>query len=263
MSQRSSPLLAVAHWVRRTAVLLVGTVLLALILLLVWARQVAAADEPARFALDSDEVVLVSRDPWISFRPRDGDPVTGVIFYPGGKAEPTAYAPILRNLAARGYLVVMTPMPLNLAMLAPERAARVMARFPDIRHWVIAGHSLGGVVAAEFAERHVHEVAGVMLWASFPASFTDLSEAQFPVLSVSATADALSTPAKIAAARPLLPANTRYVVIEGGDHWNFGNFAPGKGTATITRDRQQAVILSATEAFLDTISPAPADADEP
>ena len=243
------------------ALVVTGTIMLALILLLVWARQVAAADEQARFALDSDEVVLISRDTWTTFRPRDIDPDIGVIFYPGGKAEPIAYAPILHGLAARGFLVVMTPMPLNLALLAPERAVRVMARFADIRHWVIAGHSLGGVVAAEFAKRHTQELAGLMLWASYPSNFTDLSHTQLPVLSVYAASDTLTTPADLAATRQRLPANARYVMIDGADHWSFGNFAQGKGTDTNARNRQQSAILDATEAYLRAISPASVNAD--
>ena len=33
----------------------------------------------------------------------------GLVFYPGGLVEPSAYAPVLRNLAEAGYLVVITP----------------------------------------------------------------------------------------------------------------------------------------------------------
>ena len=239
-----------ARWVWRTAVVLAAHDAHRLYALLSELAQAAAADASARFALDSDDVVTVSRDDWFVFRPADSDPTLGMIFYPGGKAEPAAYAPLLRNLAAQGYLVVMTPMPLNLALLAPEQAARVLPRFPEIRTWVIAGHSLGGVMAAEYAERHPDEIAGLVLWASYPASFSDLSHASLPVLSVVATADALTTPAKVEATRQLLPPDTRFVTIEGGDHWNFGNFAPGPGTAKIPREQQQDEILLATGAFL-------------
>jgi len=40
--------------------------------------------------------------------------------------DPRAYAPAARALAEEGYLVVIVPMPLNLAVLAPGRAAEVM-----------------------------------------------------------------------------------------------------------------------------------------
>lgn len=244
-----------ARWTWRLAIAIAASLLVACIALLVWARQVAPADPAARFALDPDDVVTVSRDDWIVFRPGDSDPTVGLIFYPGGKAEPAAYAPLLRNLAAQGYLVVMTPMPLNLALLAPERAERIPPRFPEIRTWVIAGHSLGGVMAARYAERHRDNIAGLVLWASYPAESSDLSHTSMPVLSVFGTADTLTTPAKIAATRHLLPPATRFVGIEGGDHWNFGNFAPGRETAQISRDEQQGEILQATGAFLQELVP--------
>ncbi|MBM3259759.1 MAG: alpha/beta fold hydrolase [Candidatus Sericytochromatia bacterium] len=39
----------------------------------------------------------------------------------------------------------------------------------------MGGHSLGGVVAASYAEAHPDRVAGLVLWAPYPADGTDLS----------------------------------------------------------------------------------------
>ena len=41
----------------------------------------------------------------------------GFIFYPGGKVEYSAYLPLMLELADRGILCVLTPMPFNLAVL--------------------------------------------------------------------------------------------------------------------------------------------------
>jgi pimeloyl-ACP methyl ester carboxylesterase len=204
----------------------------------------------------------VSKDPWITFQPRDVDPVAGVIFYPAARAEPAAYAPILHALAARGFLVVMTPMPLNLAILAPERAGRVMARFSGIRYWIVAGHSLGGVAAATFAASHERELAGLMLWAATPGSFRDLSNSGIAVLSIFATGDALTTPADIERSRKRLPIATHFVPIEGGDHWSFGNFAIKRPPESISRESQKALILDAAQSFLEKLSAAPGSADD-
>jgi pimeloyl-ACP methyl ester carboxylesterase len=263
MPSRKRHFFTAAGWMRRFVVVVASASLLALAAVLVWARQVVPADATAHFALDSDDIVLVSKGDWITFRPRDSDPTIGLVFYPGGKAESAAYAPVLRRLAERGFLVVVTPMPLNLAMLAPNRAEAVMARFPTILRWVIGGHSLGGVMAAEFAERHAEQLAGLTLWASYPAEFTDLSQSSLPVLSLYGTEDDLATVAKVEQARSRLPTHTVYVSITGGDHWNFGDFAAGSGTARIPRYEQQALALDATQAFLEKIGPAPADSEEP
>jgi hypothetical protein len=260
--RRSGLATGTGWWVRRAIFVLATVTLLASIWLLIWARLIIPADRSARFALDSDDVIIVSKDEWIGFRPRDVDPIIGVIFYPDKKAEPAGYAPMLRELAARGFLVVITPMPLNLALFAPERARRVMSRFSDIQRWVIAGHGLGGMTAAMFAERHTDKLAGLMLWASSPALFSNLSKALIPVISIYATADELTAPIDIERSRERLPADTSYVAIQGGDHWNFGDFSPAAGTATISRDRQQAAALDAAQAFLERISPVPVSSDD-
>ena len=247
------------RWLRRLIASVALVFALGVVALIVWARQVTAADPAAAMALSGNEAVVVRRDEWFVFEPRDVDPATGIIFYPGGKADPIAYAPMLARLAAEGYLVVMTPMPLNLAMLAPDRAASVMARYPALRQWIMAGHSLGGVLACSFARRHRERLAGLILWASYPASFDDLSDSALPTLSIYATLDALTTPANISQTRPLLPSDTSYVEITGGDHWNFGDFGRERATAVISRETQQAQILRATLDFVRRVAPTPAN----
>lgn len=252
----STPLLRLftaARWVRRATVALTIALLLGLVVLLVWVRQGAPADKTAHLAFDPDEAIIVSREQWIAFQPRDADPTVGVIFYPGGKAEPAAYAPILRDLAGRGYLVVLIPMPLNLAFLGIDRADAVIARFPDIRRWFIAGHSLGGVAAAEYVDRHPGIVAGLILWASYPGASSDLSTLDLPVLSIMASNDRLAAPDEIERAGERLPPTTQYVSVAGGDHWGFADFAIPPADDGITRDDQKAQVLGATQAFLDAV----------
>jgi hypothetical protein len=248
----------VARWLRWLGAAL--TLLLALggVALVIWARQLSPADPAAAAALSNSDAVTVQRDEWIVFQPRAIDASTGMIFYPGGKADPTAYAPILSRIAAAGYLVVLTPMPLNLAILAPDRAARVIGRYPAIKRWAIAGHSLGGVLACAFASEYREQLAGLVLWASYPAPMDDLSGAALPTLSIYATRDELTRPDDIEQSRARLPVATTYVEIKGGDHWNFGHFAIDRSTAGISREEQQTIVLDATLAFLRKVAPLPA-----
>lgn len=248
----------VARWLRRLGATL--TLLLALggVALVIWARQFTAADPAAAAALSNNDAVTVQRDEWVAFQPREIDASTGVIFYPGGKADPMAYAPILSRIAAEGYLVVLTPMPLNLAILAPDRAESVIARYPAIKRWTIAGHSLGGVLACAFASEHREQLAGLVLWASYPAPMDDLSGSALPALSIYATRDELTRPDDIERSRARLPGATTYVEITGGDHWNFGHFTIDRSTASMSREEQQTMILDATLAFLRRVAPLPA-----
>jgi hypothetical protein len=215
-----------------------------------WAQLVPPPMAEATAALTSDAAVTVTTDRWLTFTPTGAAPTTGFVFYPGGRVDARAYAPAGRELAAAGYLVVIAPMPLHLAVFAPNAAAAVIAAHPEIGCWEVGGHSLGGAMAASYAA--VNPVGGLVLWAAYPAASADLSAAELAVVSISASGDGLATPAKIAASRPLLPPDTTWVVIAGGNHAQFGWYGPqaGDGAATISRAAQAAQTVAATAANL-------------
>jgi dienelactone hydrolase len=218
----------------------------------IWASTAAAPMPEALAALQSDSQVQVETDPWLVFRPVGDDPAVGLILYPGARVDPRAYAPAARALAQEGYLVVIAPMPLNLAIFAPDRAAEVMAAFPGVDRWALGGHSLGGAMSARFAYQNPDAVQGLVLWAAYPASTDDLSSHSLAVTSIYGTRDGLATGDKIAASRPLLPLDTSWVAIEGGNHAQFGWYGSqsGDNTATISREEQQDQIVAATLSLL-------------
>jgi hypothetical protein len=91
-------------------------------------------------------------------------------------------------------------------------------------------------------------VAGLGLWAAYPAGSSDLSGRDLAVASIYGTRDGLATEEEIAASRPLLPPDTQWTAIEGGNHAQFGWYGPqsGDNEATISREEQQAQIVAAT-----------------
>ncbi len=232
---------------------------LALLLLLATAGFVFWAENPlgpmsgALPALQSDAQVEVSTEPWLTFAPATHSPTTGLILYPGGRVAPRSYAPLARQITAAGYLVVIPPMPLNLAVFAPGRADDVIAAHPEIKHWVIGGHSLGGSMAANFVYNHPESVDGLLFWASYPAGNNPLAGLNLPILSIYGTEDMGRE--GIEARRGLLPPHTEWVVIQGGNHAQFGWYGlqPGDGEALISREEQQAQILQATLNFLNNL----------
>jgi dienelactone hydrolase len=234
--------------------LLIGLLVLigvAAMALFFWVGNPQTAMEIAEISLESDEQVRVVREPWLSFMPQDSDPEVGFIIYPGGLVVPEAYAPTARAIAEQGYLVVITPMPLNLAVLNVNEAADVMLAYPEIDHWAIGGHSLGGSMAAAFADQN-EDVAGLVFWASYPADSNDLSGQAIAVSSIYGTLDGLATPEDVLAAKPLLPEDTVWVPIEGGNHAQFGWYGPqdGDNPATISQQEQQEQVIAATIALL-------------
>jgi hypothetical protein len=212
-----------------------------------WAETPLGPMPEALAALESDAQVQVEQGNWYVFQPLEGKPDTGIIIYPGGRVDSRSYAPMAHALAGEGYLAVIVPMPLNLAVFDPGAAAKVMADYPEISSWAVGGHSLGGAMAANFVRKNPAAQDGLFLWAAYPASGDDLLGLDVKVISIYGTLDGLMTGADVEASRPLLPADTVWVPIEGGNHAQFGWYGdqPGDNPATISREDQQAQIYDA------------------
>lgn len=222
----------------------------------VWANDALPASDIALQAMQSDSKVFVSEENgWVTFSPADAaQPELGVIFYPGGRVDYRAYSPVLRMIAEQGYFVALVPVPLNLAFFDINVAARVQAQYPDIAHWVVAGHSLGGVAASVYAKDHLDELDGLVFFASYPAD-DSLKNTELKVFSIYGTRD-MAGMDKFDETKALLPADTQFVVIEGGNHAQFGSygFQPGDNEATISPEEQWTQISTATVEFLKTLS---------
>jgi dienelactone hydrolase len=177
---------------------------------------------------------------WYVFQPAQPTD-TGFIFYPGGLVDPAAYAPLMQQLSDQGIMTVIVPMPLDLAIFGVNKATDVIAAYPEIDHWIIGGHSLGGSMAAEFVKGQPTAVESIAFMAAYPADSTNLSALPIKVVSLHGSNDGLATDAKIQNSLKNLPADTKVVLIEGGNHAQYGNYGPqaGDGVATISREEQQ------------------------
>jgi dienelactone hydrolase len=201
-------------------------------------------------AMQSDGRVEVDDGTYVVFRPAGAEPTTGLIVYPGASCDVRGYAPVLRRVAERGYLVVGVPMPLNMAIFAPDRADAVRAAFPAVQRWVVAGHSMGGAMAARYAHRHPDDLAGLILWDSYPPESDTLVDSPFPVWHIHrATADGRA-PEKFEGMRKLFPVTSTWVPVPGGNHMQFGSFIGGgyqeEWTAKITALEQQDIAVTGT-----------------
>lgn len=234
--------------------LLLGFFVVAVVILgfLAWASSVSGPAPEAVAALRPDSAVTVSMDQFVVFQPAQKKPTTAFVFYPGARVDYRSYAVPLHKIAAEGYLVILLPVRLNLALLDVNAADRALAAFPAIRHWAVGGHSLGGVAAAAYASRH--HVDGLVLWASYPSN-DSLRNSTVKVISAYGTQD-ISGVRAFDTSRALLPIDTQYVVIQGGNHAQFGDYGvqPGDKEPEITRAEQQKQAVDATVQFLKEIS---------
>ncbi len=161
----------------------------------------------------------------------DGDGDIGFVFYPGGKVEAAAYAPLMQKLSKRGITCVLVEMPLKLAVLDAGAWEEAIAYAPGVKTWYIGGHSLGGAMASSCDPK---VFAGVVLLAAYPTDTVDI-----PVLSLRGTEDKVLDMEAYREGLAFMKDQTE-VVIEGGNHAQFGYYGlqDGDGTATITREEQ-------------------------
>ncbi len=217
--------------------LLPGQLLLILVLgFFLYAGDAYRADGEALAALESDERVRISPTGygWFFDGPSEEK---ALIFYPGGKVEETAYAPLLRLFAEQGLDVCLVKMPLRLAVLAPSRADRVMAEH-DYDEWYLGGHSLGGAMAAWYASGRGGELRGLLLLAAYPTR--DLPEG-LRVLSICGSEDGVINREKLAAGEQFFPSDVQICELPGGNHARFGSYGPqaGDGEARISPEEQR------------------------
>lgn len=182
------------------------------------------------------------------FRPENAE--KGLIFYPGGKVEYTAYQPLMAVCAEQGLLCALVEMPFNLAVLDINAAEGIQEQYPDIESWYIGGHSLGGSMAAAYLANHAEEYDGLILLGSYAA--TDLSDAEIDVLSVYGSEDQVMNREKYDASKSNLPDGFAEVVIDGGCHAYFGMYGAQEGDGDPAISNEEQILLTA-EIILDAI----------
>ena len=161
---------------------------------------------------------------------------TALAFYPGGKVQAEAYMPLLRRIARDGTDCYLVKMPFNLAVFGVNRVEGVMAAHPHDR-WLLAGHSLGGAMAARWAAAHPGRLDGLVLLAAYPDR--PLPE-DLPVLVLYGSEDGVLNRSNLKKTASLLPHDAVVRQLPGGNHAYFGSYGEqrGDGIAAITPEAQ-------------------------
>lgn len=154
---------------------------------------------------------------------------SAIIFYPGAKVETEAYLPILDQIRSKGILCILVEMPFHMAIFDSNAGEDIIEKFPDIKHWYMAGHSMGGAMASKFAAVHKEDIDGVILLGAY--LYGDYPEE-----------DTLTIYGSLnQSVEDKIDYTENIVEIEGGNHAQFGNYGMQKGDvpATITTQEQQ------------------------
>ncbi|MBQ4044808.1 MAG: alpha/beta hydrolase [Lachnospiraceae bacterium] len=227
----------------------IAVLVIAAAVFLIYVEDYYHADALAVQMLESDEQVQVTQTDygWFFDGPSQED---GLIFYPGGKVEETAYAPLLHMLAREGMDVCLVRMPFRLAVFGADKAAGVMERY-DYDHWSIGGHSLGGVMASSYAAKHSEAFTSLILLASYSTAEVDDS---LTVVQIYGSEDQVLNRESMEKNRDNLPEAAIEYVIPGGNHAQFGSYGPqeGDGLPTISGQEQ---VEKTVEKIIDSVLP--------
>ncbi|NMA78971.1 MAG: alpha/beta hydrolase [Actinomycetales bacterium] len=225
-------------------------VLVAVVGVIAWSRTGVMTAEPGPWGdvVEDPRVTVADSETALILQPSETGPAeTGLVFYPGGKVEPEAYAARLSPLVTEhGVTVVIARPTLNLALLDRRGLDTFTASAPEIGTWWVGGHSLGGVRACQVAP----DADGLVLFAAYCAN--DLSTQDLPALSLSGSEDALSTPEDIAEHRGNLPEAATMLEIDGANHAGFGDYGAqrGDGTASLGDEEMDGEVAAALSEFV-------------
>ena len=165
---------------------------------------------------------------------------TAMIFYPGAKVEAEAYLPLLDQIRQTGITCILVHMPFHMAIFDANAAEDVIEQFPAFQHWYIAGHSMGGAMASQFASDHPDQIDGLILMGAYIYG-------DYPAEKTLTIYGSLNQ-----SVEDHIDYTENIVEIEGGNHAQFGNYGPQKGDlpAAISAEEQQKQTVAAIEAFL-------------
>ncbi len=206
------------------------------------------ADETALTALKSDDAVQVSRIPQGGYFFDGPCKDTAIIFYPGAKVETSAYAPLMHRIAEERADVFLLDMPLHMAFFGINKADRIRSAYGTYSSWFMAGHSLGAAMAAQYVSEHLDAYDGLIMLAGYPTR--NLHADGFSLLNIYGSNDGHT--GMLAKNPQYRPQDTTEVVIDGGNHAQFGNYGiqKGDGTSDISALQQQEEAAAAIVSFI-------------
>ena len=203
-----------------------------------------ARPEANKYLESSDKVTVTKTDFGYFFDGKGED--TAVIFYPGAKVEGIAYAELLYNIAESGVDTFLVEMPFRLAFFGVNNADYVLENY-QYENYYMMGHSAGGVVASSYAAKH-DGIKGLIFLASYPnAEIKDKK-----VLSIYGTLDGVLNKKEYDKSKAKFPVDYTEVVIDGGNHTQFGcyDLQDGDKVATVTYEKQQKMTIDSIINFL-------------
>lgn len=195
---------------------------------------------------NSNTVEFITSDSYMILMPKknekDTSTETGIIFYPGGLVDYHSYLPLFTLCAEEGIVCYIVRMPFGFAFMDKKIAGKIQKQHPEIKNWYLAGHSLGGAIAASYISQHTKDFNGLVLLASY--STHDISNSGLKVLSIYGSNDGILDLEHYQENHKNLPSAEKgltEIIIDGANHAQFASYGTQKGdyTAAISASEQQ------------------------
>ena len=216
-----------------------AVILTACVAFFIFVSDTYSPDDVALSVLSLDGVF--EQDGYIELK-SDGSKL-GLIFYPGAKVEYESYLPLLNSIREKGVSCYLVEMPFNMAFFGGNKADKVIEEHPEIECWFICGHSLGGSFASGYASESADVISGLILLGSYPYK-------EYPLEKTLTVYGSLNT-----SVADKVDYTENVIVIEGGNHAQFGNYGhqDGDAVATVSREYQQDITVSSIIDFISKL----------
>jgi hypothetical protein len=173
----------------------------------------------------------------------------GLIYYTHLFYDERAYSRIMQKMAEAKYPSFLLDIPWSMAFLTPFRGDLVLRDYPEIEHWVVAGHAVGGAMASLFAQRRrVKGVEGLALFGSYPLPlFNDQSLTDIKAISIWGNRDGITPRIKWEDGRRWLPQNARFLEVDGANHSQMARLqvavVNNDNPAELSRNQQETIVV--------------------
>lgn len=167
------------------------------------------------------------------------------IFYPGAMVDPKAYVPLCRKISENGIKVYLIKMPWRLASKGYEIPKKLHLFDDKTKTYILAGHSQGGKMAAQFVKENPGLVDKLILIGTTHPRDISLANSTIQILKIYGSDDGVADEYTIFKNKSKLPKTAKFVKIEGANHAQFGyyGFQFGDNSARISREKQQSETL--------------------
>lgn len=170
----------------------------------------------------ADEMERIGNDYY--FR---GESDIGFLIFSGAKTDERAYAYLAKLLHEEGHTVVIPKQRFHLSAFGTKHGLEIMDSNPQIKKWILIGHSLGGMPVSQIASTRQDKLIGVAFLATFAS--IDLSGLDIAAIRITAEHDGVMNNDTMENYNGNLPKNTVNKMLEGANHQGFAAYRSVSG----------------------------------